>query len=143
MRILRKATGPWSPWNISGPVAASLPVMPEGVGPFISTFSWITWPLSVTLANLALAVFFSPSNLGALNSMTIFCHSPGALAAFVLGAAAPYRGRCLPIGVTTFSSASKAPAKTNRQNTPANHDWADREQRLSDMTTPQREIHDG
>ena len=30
--MLRNATGPWSPWNISGPVAASLPVSPPGVG---------------------------------------------------------------------------------------------------------------
>ncbi len=29
--ILRYATGPWFPWNISGPVGASVPVTPPGV----------------------------------------------------------------------------------------------------------------
>jgi len=59
------ATGPWSPWNINGPTAASLPVTPLGVGPFVSTFSWMTCPLRATFFNSALDVFFSPSNFGA------------------------------------------------------------------------------
>src|SRR5262249_10248691 len=66
-RMLRKATGPWSPWNISGPVAASLLVRPLGVGPFISTPSWMTVSFSVTLTNFALATFLPPSNFGAWN----------------------------------------------------------------------------
>src|SRR5581483_11271890 len=86
--MFRSATGPWSPWIISGPVAASLPVRPPGVTPWvISTFSWITWSLNVTLTNFALATFLSPWNFGAWKSMTYFCHSPGFLHAFTFGAA--------------------------------------------------------
>src|SRR5687768_3804963 len=65
IRMFRYATGPWSPWNIRGPSGASLPVTPEGVGPFISTFSWITWPLRVTFRNFAFWTFRSPSKRGA------------------------------------------------------------------------------
>ena len=53
-------------------------------------FSWITWPLRVILSNFAFSTFLSPSNRGAWNSITKLCHSPGALAALSLGAAAPY-----------------------------------------------------
>jgi hypothetical protein len=72
-----------------GPVEASLPVTPPGVGPFISTFSWITWSLRVIFTNFALALFWSPLKRGAVYSITNFCHSPGAFDAFSFGAAAP------------------------------------------------------
>src|SRR5262245_4175742 len=85
--MFRSATCPWSPWNMSGPSAISLPVSPPGVGPLHSTFSWITASLKVTLRNFAFETFFVPSNFGAWNSMTNFCHSPGFRVALVRGAA--------------------------------------------------------
>jgi len=85
--MFRKATGPWSPWNMSGPVGTSLPVSPPGVTVLHSTFSWIVSPLNVTFTNLAFATFLPPSNLGAWKSMTNFCHTPGPLSANTFGAA--------------------------------------------------------
>lgn len=73
-----------------GPVGPSLPETPLGVGPCISTFSWRILPFSSTLTNLALAVFLpEASKRGARNSMTYFCHEPGAVEALTLGALAP------------------------------------------------------
>ena len=63
--MLRKATGPWFPWNISGPAGTSLPVRPPGVWLFISTLSWITASLSVTLRKRALATFLPSLKRGA------------------------------------------------------------------------------
>src|SRR3954447_20564209 len=55
-RRLRKATGPWSPWSMTGPVGASLGEISLPVGLGASTSLWISLPFSFTLTNLAFEV---------------------------------------------------------------------------------------
>src|SRR5262249_39798557 len=86
MRTLRNATGPWSPWSISGPVGTSRAFHWWPVGVFNSTSSWITCPFSTARTSRALAVFFpSASKRGARNVASSVCHSPGCLQALTRG----------------------------------------------------------
>ena len=55
-RMLRKATGPWSAWNSSGPLACSFSRHTLPVGWATSTLSWISLPLSTTFSNRAFRI---------------------------------------------------------------------------------------
>ncbi len=56
-RMLRNATGPWSPWSKIGPVATSFCRQTWPVGDLTSTFSWMTWPFKTTFTNRAFSTF--------------------------------------------------------------------------------------
>ena len=68
--MLRNATGPWSPCNMSGLVAASGMLAAARVGPSTSTFFWMESPFYTTRMKRAFSILRPlASKRGARNQM--------------------------------------------------------------------------